>query len=593
MNKGQTTRIKTVGAPVGGINARDSLAAMPETDALVLDNWFCTPSYVQVRDGSALWASGLGSNVDTVMAYNGAITQKLFGVSNGSLFDITTQGAVGAAKITGLGSSRLQHQMFNSGGGPVLLWVNGSDAPRRYDGGTQGALVSLTTLTGGAAYVNGTYTAVPLTGGAGTGAQATIVVAGGAVTTVTVTAAGSAYVVGNTLSASNASLGGAGAGFSIVVETIGGWSTTTISGTGLNPINLITLTVHQQRVWAIEQNTMNVWYSGPQAFQGSYTKLPLGQLFKLGGSLWQMANWTIDNAAGINDYAAFITTEGEVAIYQGYDPSAIATWSLVGIFKTGRPIGRRCWTKLASDVLMITTDGLAPLSKLLLTDRTQPGAELTYKIVNAINDDITAYSANFGWQVCYYPFGNKLMLNVPEVAASAAHQWVMNGVSNAWSRFRSWNANCWELQQDALYYGGNGGNVYLADTGTSDAGIPITVDAKPAFNKFEDTVMQKNFTMARPIFQATAQVATPIITLNVDFEDVINPSPLLSSAGTAPWNISLWDVTSWGGANYLSKDWEGITGLGFWAAGRVSLQTSGLSLLWFSTDYMYEMGGPV
>lgn len=593
MNKGQTTRIKTIGAPVGGVNARDSIAEMPETDAIIADNVFCTPSYVQVRNGSALWASGLGSNVDTVMAYNGAVTTKLFGVSSGSLFDITIQGAVGAAKLTGLGSSRLQHQMFNAGGGPVLLWVNGADLPRRYDGGTQGALVTLKTLVGGAAYVNGTYTAVPLTGGTGTGAQATIVVAGGAVTTVTITTAGSGYVVGDVLSASNTNLGGAGAGFTDTVETIGGWSLTTLTGTGLTLTNLITLTVHQQRCWLIEQNTMNVWYTGPSAFQGALTKLPLGQLFKLGGSLMQMANWTVDNAAGINDFAAFITTEGEVAIYQGYDPSSASTWSLVGIFRTGRPIGRRCWVKMASDVILITTDGLSPLSKLLLTDRTQPGAQLTYKIDNAIGDDTISYSANFGWQAVFHPLGSKLLLNVPEVSASAAHQWVMNTVSNAWTRFRSWNANCFEVQQDALYYGGNAGNVYLADTGTSDAGIPITVDVKPAFSKFEETICQKNFTMARPVFQATAQITTPIITLNVDFEDVINPSPLLSSAGAAPWNVSLWDVTSWGGANYLSKDWEGVTGLGFWASGRLSLQTSGLSLLWFSTDYMYEIGGPV
>lgn len=29
-----------------------------------------------------------------------------------------------------------------------------------------------------------------------------------------------------------------------------------------------------------------------------------------------MANWTIDNASGVDDYAAFITSEGEVALYR-------------------------------------------------------------------------------------------------------------------------------------------------------------------------------------------------------------------------------------------------------------------------------------
>lgn len=589
----QVAQIKTVPAPVGGVNARDALAAMPETDMIYGDNVFCQPSYVQVREGTESWATGLGASVDTIMAYNGFVIRKLFGISGTSIFDITVQGAVGAASVTGLSNSRWQHQMFNAGGGNVLLAVNGADSPLRYDGGTQGSIVSLNTLVGGSLYVNGTYTAVPLTGGAGTGAQATIVVAGAAVTSVTITAAGSGYVVGNTLSASNTNLGGAGSGFTIKVETVGGWSTTTISGSGLTPSNLITLTVHQQRIWAIENNTMNIWYSAPSAFQGTYTKLPLGQLFKLGGSLMQMANWTIDNASGINDYAAFITTEGEVAIYQGYDPSAVATWSLVGIFRTGRPIGRRCWAKYGSDVILISTDGLSPLSKLLLTDRTQAGAQLTYKITDAINADIGSYSTNYGWQVIYHPFGNKLILNVPEVTESSAHQWVMNSTTNAWTRFKAWNANCFELQADSLYFGGNSGTVYLADTGTSDAGIPITVDCKPAFNNFNTPGQQKLFSMARPVFQASAQVMTPIITLNVDFEDVINQSPLLSTSSSATWDVSLWDVTSWGGATYLAKDWEGINGEGYWASGRLSLQIKGLSLFWFSTDFMYEAGGPV
>jgi hypothetical protein len=84
-----------------------------------------------------------------------------------------------------------------------------------------------------------------------------------------------------------------------------------------------------------------------------------------------MATWTIDNVSGMDDYAAFITSEGEVAIYQGYDPAQISTWSLIGIFNIGRPIGTRCIARHESDVLCITADGITPLSKALLTDREQ------------------------------------------------------------------------------------------------------------------------------------------------------------------------------------------------------------------------------
>ena len=83
-----------------------------------------------------------------------------------------------------------------------------------------GLVLTLNTLVGGTLYTNGTYTAVTLTGGAGSGAKATVVVSGGSVTSVTITSAGNGYAVGNTLSATAASIGGTGSGFSINVATI-------------------------------------------------------------------------------------------------------------------------------------------------------------------------------------------------------------------------------------------------------------------------------------------------------------------------------------------------------------------------------------
>lgn len=599
-NRAQQSVVVSHPVPTGGLNARDALANMAPTDAVVMDNWFPTPSFVQPRLGSQTWSTGLpNAAVETVMAYNGASARKLFAWCNGSLFDVTVEGAVGAAILSGMSSSRWQHQMFNAGSGNVLLCVDGSDPPQRYDGNAQGGIASTTTLVGGTGYTNGTYNNVPLTGGAGSGAQATVVVAGNVVTTVTITAQGAGYIVGNVLSASNTNLGGAGSGFSVTVQTVTGWSVTTISGThadgsSLNPNNLITLTVFQNRTWYIENNSMNVFYSAISAYQGALTLLPLGALFRLGGYLMQMATWTIDNVDGINDYAAFVTSEGEVALYQGFDPSSPSTWSLVGIFRVGRPIGRRCYIKYGADILLICADGLLPLSKALLTDRTQPDDVLTDKIRNAINTDVQDLSANFGWQVILHPIGTKLIVNVPDIQDSTAHQWVMNTISasNAWCRFLGWNAICWEVQQDSLYFGGVG-KVYLADVGYSDSGAAITVDCKPAFSYF-DFHQQKQFHMVRPIFQVSSRIR-PTITLNLDFQDVTNPGPLFTTGLTAPWNTSPWNVTPWGGTFPIFQvaDWIGVAGIGYAASARLSFQISNIAVRWQSIDYLYEEAGPV
>lgn len=83
-----------------------------------------------------------------------------------------------------------------------------------------GAVLTLGTINGGSLYTNGTYTGVDLTGGSGSGVQATVTVSGNAVTAVTITAGGTSYVVGDSLSATAASIGGTGSGFDVPVATV-------------------------------------------------------------------------------------------------------------------------------------------------------------------------------------------------------------------------------------------------------------------------------------------------------------------------------------------------------------------------------------
>jgi hypothetical protein len=78
----------------------------------------------------------------------------------------------------------------------------------------------LGTITGGSGYTNGTYGGVSLTGGSGSNATANITVSGGQVTAVAILNPGSAYVVGDVLSATAASIGGTGSGFSVSVSSL-------------------------------------------------------------------------------------------------------------------------------------------------------------------------------------------------------------------------------------------------------------------------------------------------------------------------------------------------------------------------------------
>ena len=104
-----TNNVASLPAPVGGWNARDALANMAPTDAVTLDNLFPGVSSVALRGGYANHATGMTGQVETLMTYNGGATDKMFAIASGSVYDVTSAGAVGAAVVSGLTNSRWEY----------------------------------------------------------------------------------------------------------------------------------------------------------------------------------------------------------------------------------------------------------------------------------------------------------------------------------------------------------------------------------------------------------------------------------------------------------------------------------------------------
>lgn len=115
-----------------------------------------------------------------------------------------------------------------------------------------GAIVKTGALTAGSGYTNnGTYTDVALTGGSGSGAKATVVVAGNKVTEVTITEPGSGYKVGDSLGAAAADIGEDGTGFAIAVAEVDEADTTYDSLPGSHSyVGVLIATINKSRPFA-------------------------------------------------------------------------------------------------------------------------------------------------------------------------------------------------------------------------------------------------------------------------------------------------------------------------------------------------------
>ena len=511
--QGNAARVASVPAPVGGWNARDSIANMEPLDAVQLINFFPTVSNCVLRGGSTNWATGMTGQVQTIMVYNGGSSSKMFaavGTPDLKFYDASTAGAATATTVTSLTNAIWEYINITTTGGTYLYAVNGADKPRLYDGTNWVAIDAAST------------------------------------------------------------------------PAITGVTTTTLSN----------VTLFKNRLWFIQKDTLKAWYLPTSAVGGAAQVLDLSAIAKFGGHLVDLDTWTIDAGYGVDDNLVFVTSNGEVIVYRGTDPSSDATWALTGVWKLGSPIGNRSMLKWGGDLLILTYDGLMPMAQSLQSSRLDPRVALSNKIQGAITQATTNYGgthAAVGWQVYYNARRNAVWINVP-IAEGQQEQYVMNTITTSWSQFQGWPANCWETYNDNPYYGGNGVVVRAWDDTYVDNTSNIATNVFQAFNYFDSRGVKKYFTRARPSIFTNGAPAI-FVGINVDFNVDDTTAPISASASAVGlWDAGTWDSALWGSGLQITNNWQGVTGLGYCGSIQLKSASSGLQIEWASTDVVYQTG---
>lgn len=571
----------SIPAPIGGWNARDSLAEMAPTDAVQLTNFFPTPYDVQLRKGYTKYSTGITGQVNSLMTYAGTTSQELFAVAGSTLYDATASTAV--SKMTGLANDQLQHVNFSNIGGNYLVACNGADPTLVYDGtnwiklattGTSQTISSIThvgtlaTLTTAAPHGLITDNEVTISGTTPTEYSGTFVITVTGPDTFTYTMASAP--------SSNASVVGS--------YLLG------LYVTGVNSNTFVNVNLFKNRLYFVEENSMNVWYLPTNAIGGAAEVLNFGGIARNGGFIQAMGTWTLDAGYGVDDYAVFITNMGEVIVYSGTDPANASTWSLVGVWQIGYAFNRRCMFKWAGDLLILTKDGLVPLTAELQSSRLDPRINLTDKIFQAVATATANYSTNFGWQIMYYAEPQMLILNIP--ITGGIEQYVMHTITKSWANFTGINATCFQMFYDNCYFGGNGfvGQFWSGD---SDAGTNINATAQQAYNYFDARGQLKRFSMVRPIIQTDNGVPTILAGMSYDFDasspvNSLSYNPATSKVGL--WDTARWDNAIWTSGLITTKQWQGVTGIGYAGSITLNIASQNIELHWDSTDFVMEKG---
>jgi len=365
---------------------------------------------------------------------------------------------------------------------------------------------------------------------------------------------------------------------------INGASTPAI--TGVTTANLSYVTLAKRRLWFVEKSTTKAWYLDVNSIGGVAKSLDLGASFIKGGYLKAISSWSITGGFGTQDLTVFLSTEGDIVVYQGDDPDTASDWKIAGIYNLGSPIGHMPFCRLGTDLLVLTQQGLSALSQgQFFADTARAKTALTDNIAPDINRDTTSYALNYGWQTIAYPNENMLLLNIP-VAVGQQKQYVMNTITGAWAEFNQIYANCFLLFDEVMYFGG-AGKTFTFWQNTTDNSAVINAEVITSFNQF-GTPAEKAFKLARLTLStySTNQVNVGI-ELNYKITNQLS-TPTLPNTGDGIWDEATWDSNVWAGEDFIS-DWFDIDGMGF--AGALHIKVACREpFRWANTQYIYQVG---
>ena len=382
--------------------------------------------------------------------------------------------------------------------------------------------------------------------------------------------------------------------------TINSGSSPAITGVGTDDLSQVWS--YASRLFFVESGTMSAWYLPVDSIAGAASEFSLAGVFQKGGALLFGATWSLDSGSGLDDKWVVVSTEGEVAVYEGTNPGSSTTWSLVGVYQIAEPIGINATMKAGGDLLIATKAGIVPISSALTKDL----AALADVAVSA--PIATAWSARLSeydlpWEIVKWPDRSIMLVSMAN-SIKDSETFVCNTKTGAWSRFTNIGARCMAYFNGYVYAGGNDGYIKVLETGGSDMGTPYTAVYVGAFESLDGIGMEKTVLMIRPKFLSahpiTAHPITWKATVRVDYSDDALTAPAsIDDFGSSFWDVAEWDVDLWDGGQMLtgvSASWVSVGRTGSFVAPEVQMTfgTTGTPLVELvSIDATYRPGALV
>jgi hypothetical protein len=344
-------------------------------------------------------------------------------------------------------------------------------------------------------------------------------------------------------------------------------SASTPAFTNVDTDDLTYVWAHKRRLWFCEKGEPSVWYLPVDSIAGAAVEFPLRSVFTLGGAVLFGATWSRDAGDGMDDLQVFVSTEGQVAIYQGTDPNNASTWALVGLYRIGRPLHKNAHFRTGGDIMVLTEDGIVAISSAMERDRTAQQSSAATAMISDLWAEVVAIRQGLSRFPCVlWPSRRFLLVGAPAVGSQPLCL-ASNATTGAWSRILGWDTQALAVFNDSLIFGDSAGRVCKGDSGGSDLGLPYEAVCVP---KMQDmSAPERKFLLrARATFRA-GSVFNVALFGAADFVPM-RPDEA-APANTGGDTAQLWGGSSvwgsgvkWGAAatEMVQTNWQTVLGAG-------------------------------
>jgi hypothetical protein len=362
------------------------------------------------------------------------------------------------------------------------------------------------------------------------------------------------------------------------------------------PAHLSFVWLFASRLFYVEKDTMSAWYLAVDSINGALSKFSLAGIFQKGGSLLFGGKWSLDSGDGLDDKCVFVSTEGEVAVYQGTNPASAADWQKVGLYSITPPMGPNATMQAGGDLLIATEDGIVPISEAVRKDSAALSISAVTSTIEPEWKKEVTNRRSVPWEIIKWPTNNMMVVSLPSLTDDQPSPcYASNLKTGAWGNFTGWDVRCIALFAGEGYFGSSTGTIHRFDTSGSDDGMPYVCTYVGLPDHVDSPGVTKTINQARSIFKSNVPFVAQI-SASVDYTVEI-PSPPSSAADISEdvWDVGLWDDAIWdaGQATSVSTEWVSIGITGFSMSPQVQI-TCGITptprteLIAF--DVLYEAG---